>query len=67
MSVRSERRAMGLMEAGIVIVGATLQAASFSLAQLIAGRIVTGFGNGFVTATASTSSPASKCRLIRVE
>lgn len=34
------------------IIGATLQCTSFSLAQLIVGRLVSGFGFGHVTATA---------------
>lgn len=29
-----------------MVVGAIIQTASYSLAQLIVGRIVTGFGNG---------------------
>lgn len=38
----------------IMVVGAILQASSFSLAQLIIGRIVTGFGNGLNTSTVPT-------------
>lgn len=30
----------------IMVVGAAIQAASFSLGQLIASRFITGFGNG---------------------
>lgn len=30
----------------IMVVGAAVQAASFSLPQLIVSRLVTGFGNG---------------------
>lgn len=30
----------------IMVVGAAIQAASFSLGQLIASRLITGFGNG---------------------
>lgn len=30
----------------IMIVGATIQCASFSLPQLIVSRLITGFGNG---------------------
>jgi MFS family permease len=30
----------------IMIIGATLQTSSFGLAQLIVGRVITGFGNG---------------------
>lgn len=36
---------------GLVIVGATLQASSFSVAQLVVGRIVTGLGTGMKTST----------------
>ncbi|RLV95949.1 Sugar transporter STL1 [Spathaspora sp. JA1] len=35
----------------IMIIGAIIQAASFSVSQLIVGRIVTGVGNGMNTAT----------------
>ena len=36
---------------GLVIIGATLQASSFSVAQLVVGRIVTGLGTGMKTST----------------
>lgn len=32
----------------IMIVGATIQCSSYSLGQLIAARLITGFGNGMV-------------------
>lgn len=35
----------------IMVVGAILQASSFSLPQLIVGRWITGFGNGMNTST----------------
>ncbi|CAH7683110.1 general substrate transporter [Phakopsora pachyrhizi] len=35
----------------VMLVGTAIQCTSFSLAQFIVGRIVTGFGNGFITAT----------------
>ncbi|KAH8692362.1 general substrate transporter [Talaromyces proteolyticus] len=35
----------------ITIVGSALQASSYSVAQIIVGRIVTGFGLGIITAT----------------
>ncbi|KAK9321280.1 general substrate transporter [Lipomyces orientalis] len=38
----------------IMTIGAAIQASSLSLAQFIAGRIVTGIGNGFITATVPT-------------
>lgn len=45
------RRRSILLGASIMIVGAIIQASSFSLAQLIVGRIVTGVGNGMNTST----------------
>ncbi|KAK5061128.1 hypothetical protein LTR84_007670 [Exophiala bonariae] len=36
---------------GIMVVGAILQTASYSVAQLIAGRVVSGIGNGMNTGT----------------
>ena len=38
----------------IMVGGAILQASSFSLAQFIIGRIITGFGNGLNTSTVPT-------------
>ncbi|KAM0722640.1 hypothetical protein Q7P37_002081 [Cladosporium fusiforme] len=38
----------------IMVVGAAIQAASFSLGQLIASRLITGFGNGMNTSTVPT-------------
>lgn len=35
-------------------IGAVIQTSSFSLAQLIVGRIVTGFGNGMNTSAIRT-------------
>ncbi|KAK9462154.1 general substrate transporter [Lipomyces oligophaga] len=40
--------------AAVMTVGAVIQASSFSVAQLIVGRIVTGYGNGYITATVPT-------------
>jgi sugar porter (SP) family MFS transporter len=37
-----------------MIIGATLQASSFSLPQFIVGRLVTGYGNGLNTSTVPT-------------
>lgn len=37
-----------------MVIGAILQCSSFSLAQLIVGRLITGFGNGFNTSTVPT-------------
>lgn len=40
------RRKTIFVGSSIMVVGAIIQTASYSLAQLIVGRIVTGFGNG---------------------
>lgn len=45
------RRRAIVIGASIMLVGASIQTASFSLAQLIVGRIVTGVGNGMNTST----------------
>jgi MFS family permease len=37
-----------------MVIGATLQCTSFSLAQFIVGRLVTGYGNGLNTSTVPT-------------
>jgi MFS family permease len=41
-----------MLGAAVSIIGAVLQASSFSLGQLIVGRLVSGFGLGALTATA---------------
>lgn len=38
----------------IMVVGAAIQTSSFSLGQLIAGRVITGIGNGMNTSTVPT-------------
>lgn len=38
----------------IMVVGAALQCSSYSLGQLIAARLITGFGNGMNTSTVPT-------------
>lgn len=45
------RRRAVLLGASIMIIGAVIQTTSFSLAQLIVGRIITGAGNGMNTST----------------
>ncbi len=45
---------MILLGSSIMVVGAILQCSAFSLAHLIVGRIVTGFGNGMNTSTVPT-------------
>lgn len=48
------RRKVIFAGALVMIVGAVLQCSAFSLAQLIVGRIVSGVGNGWITATVPT-------------
>ncbi|CAL3972740.1 hypothetical protein PZA11_004220 [Diplocarpon coronariae] len=48
------RRKMIFLGSSIMVVGAVLQASAFSLAHLIVGRIITGFGNGMNTSTVPT-------------
>jgi len=47
----------------IMVIGATLQASSFSLPQLIVGRWITGFGNGMSTSTLVNSHYCLSMRL----
>ncbi|CAA7259650.1 unnamed protein product [Cyclocybe aegerita] len=56
----------------IMIAGAILQAASFSYAQMLVARVITGFGNGLNTSTvpsyhAECSPAAQRGRLIMIE
>ncbi|KAM5354023.1 hypothetical protein ACJ41O_000673 [Fusarium nematophilum] len=59
---RLGRRTMLMSGASIMIVGAILLAASYNLSALLAGRIITGIGNGMNSSTApvylSECSPA---------
>ncbi|APA16223.1 hypothetical protein SS1G_10413 [Sclerotinia sclerotiorum 1980 UF-70] len=48
------RRRMIFLGSAIMIVGAVLQTCAFSLGQLIAGRVITGVGNGMNTSTVPT-------------
>jgi MFS family permease len=63
------RRKMIFLGSAIMVVGAALQCSAFSLGHLIAGRVITGFGNGMNTSTvptwASETSKASS-RVIRM-
>ncbi|KAH9815132.1 general substrate transporter [Melampsora americana] len=45
------RRKVIFAGATVMVIGTILQTTSFGLAQLIVGRIVTGYGNGFITAS----------------
>ncbi|KAJ9133457.1 General substrate transporter [Pleurostoma richardsiae] len=51
---RIGRRATVMLGELIIIIGAVLQASSFSLSQLIVARIVTGVGNGMAVAVLPT-------------
>ncbi|KAG2418185.1 hypothetical protein HFD88_001286 [Aspergillus terreus] len=48
------RRKTIFLGSSIMVVGALLQCTSYDLAQLIVGRLVTGFGNGMNTSTVPT-------------
>lgn len=48
------RRGSTLLAASVVIIGVAIESSSFSLAQLIVGRIVAGLGIGAFTATVPT-------------
>ena len=45
------RRRMIWMSMSLIIVGATLQTSAFTLAHLIVGRVITGFGTGIDSST----------------
>lgn len=49
---RKKTIAIGAVTAGI---GAIIQASSYSLAQLIVGRVIAGLGNGGIVAVGDTS------------
>lgn len=48
------RRRTIFVGSSIMVIGATIQCSSFSLGQLIAARLITGFGNGMNTSTVPT-------------
>jgi MFS family permease len=65
------RRAIWL-GCSILIIGAILQTLSYSIPQMIVGRIVTGVGNGINTSTipvwhSETTSPTSRGRAVSIE
>lgn len=66
------RRKSIFLGAVVMIIGSIIQATSFGLIQFIVGRIVTGFGNGFITSTVpvwqSECSPAhQRGKLVMLE
>ncbi|KAK9235007.1 general substrate transporter [Lipomyces kononenkoae] len=48
---RLGRRKIIFLGACVMILGTAIQCSSFTLAQFVVGRIVTGYGNGYITAT----------------
>uniref|UniRef100_A0A8H7K4U4 Major facilitator superfamily (MFS) profile domain-containing protein n=1 Tax=Bionectria ochroleuca TaxID=29856 RepID=A0A8H7K4U4_BIOOC len=57
---------------GFVLVGATLQASAYSVAHLVIGRVITGFGTGIKTSTvpmyqSELCSPGARGRLVSTE
>lgn len=48
------RRKMIFLGSAIMIVGAALQCSAFTLGHLVAGRVITGIGNGMNTSTVSS-------------
>ncbi|KAJ8593401.1 general substrate transporter [Rhizopogon salebrosus TDB-379] len=69
---RLGRRRTIALGGGIMLVGAILQATTFSFAQLIFARIFTGYGNGLITSTVPTyhaelSPSAKRGRMITME
>ncbi|ROW10272.1 hypothetical protein VMCG_01923 [Cytospora schulzeri] len=56
----------------IMVIGAAIQASSFSLPQLIVSRLITGFGNGMNTSTvptwqSETSKPHRRGQMVMIE
>lgn len=49
------RRKMIFLGSSIMMVGAALQCSAFSLGHMVAGRVITGVGNGMNTSTVSSS------------
>lgn len=54
-----------------MIIGAILQTSAFELGQLIAGRVITGLGNGMNTSTvpmwqSETSKPHARGKMVMV-
>lgn len=53
------RRKTIFVGSSIMVVGAALQCSAFSLGQLIAARLLTGFGNGMAGSLLCTKSKAA--------
>ena len=66
------RRRTIFVGSAIMVVGAAIQCSSFSLGQLIAARLITGFGNGMNTSTvpmwqSETSKSHRRGQLVMIE
>lgn len=66
------RRKMIWLAMGLIIVGATLQTSAYSLAHLIVGRLITGFGTGIDSSTvpmyqSELSTKEWRGRLVSIE
>lgn len=66
------RKKMIMLGTTIMFIGATIQAASFGIPQLVVGRIITGIGNGMNTSTvpmwqSETSKSHRRGQLVMVE
>ncbi|KAG5355339.1 Sugar transporter STL1 [Yarrowia sp. C11] len=66
------RRYMIFFGSIIMTIGAILQCASYSLGQFIVGRVVSGIGNGFITATvpmlqSECAKPERRGKLVMLE
>jgi MFS family permease len=57
------RRKMIFLGSAIMILGAALQCSAFSLGHLVAGRVITGIGNGMNTSTVSSCYANSPWRI----
>ncbi|KIR57902.1 hypothetical protein I312_105558 [Cryptococcus bacillisporus CA1280] len=69
---RLGRRRCIMLGCTVLIIGATLQTASFGIPQLIVGRIVTGLGNGVNTSTvpvwhSETTQATNRGRALAIE
>jgi MFS family permease len=66
------RKRAVILGTSIIVVGATIQTASFSLAQLIVARVFTGLGTGINTSTipmwqSETAKPHHRGRMVMIE
>ncbi len=57
------RRKMIWLAMGLILIGASLQTSAYTLAHLIVGRVITGFGTGIDSSTVPVSTLLSKTPL----